>query len=78
MIDFTLAEGTGRDLIEAQRLAGGDANQLAMALAARLVRVDGQPVLYEDFLDWPLADVMRAVGEVNRVLGNVLSPTGQG
>ena len=77
MIDFTMAEGTGRDLIEAQRLAGGDANQLAMALAARLVRVDGKPVLYEDFLDWPLADVMRAVTEVNRMLGNVISPTGE-
>jgi hypothetical protein len=76
--DFTLAEGTGRDLIEAQRISGGDPNQLALALAARLVRVDGNPVLYEDFLDWPLADVMRAVGEVNKMLGNVLSPTGQG
>jgi hypothetical protein len=76
--DFTLAEGTGRDLIEAQRISGGDPNQLALALAARLVRVDGKPVLYEDFLDWPLADVMRAVGEVNKLLGNVLSPTGQG
>ena len=75
---FTLAEGTGRDLIEAQRISGGDPNQLALALAARLVRVAGKPVLYDDFLDWPLADVMRAVGEVNRVLGNVLSPTGQG
>jgi hypothetical protein len=76
--EFTLAEGTGRDLIEAQRISGGDPNQLALALAARLVRVDGKPVLYDDFLDWPLADVMRAVGEVNKLLGNVLSPTGQG
>jgi hypothetical protein len=77
-LEFTLAEGTGRDLIEAQRISGGDPNQLALALAARLVRVDGKPVLYDDFLDWPLADVMRAVGEVNKLLGNVLSPTGQG
>jgi hypothetical protein len=76
--DFTLAEGTGRDLIEAQRISGGDPNQLALALAARLVRVDGKPVLYDDFLDWPLADVMRAVGEVNKMLGNVISQTGQG
>jgi hypothetical protein len=76
--EFTLAEGTGRDLIEAQRISGGDPNQLALALAARMVRVDGKPVLYDDFLDWPLADVMRAVGEVNKLLGNVLSPTGQG
>lgn len=74
MVDFTMAEGTGRDLIEAQRLSGGDANTLALALAARLVRVDGKPVLYEDFLGWPLSDVMRAVAEVNRTLGNVLSP----
>lgn len=74
MIEFEMVDGTGRDLIEAQRLAGGDANALAMALAARLVRVNGQPVVYEDFLDWPLADVMRAVAEVNRRLGNVLSP----
>jgi hypothetical protein len=76
--EFTLAEGTGHDLIEAQRISGGDPNQIALALAARLVRVDGKPVLYDDFLDWPLADVMRAVGEVNKLLGNVLSPTGQG
>ncbi|MCX8016710.1 MAG: hypothetical protein N2690_02220 [Rhodocyclaceae bacterium] len=74
MVDFTMAEGTGRDLIEAQRLSGGDANTLALALAARLVRVDGKPVLYEDFLEWPLADVMRAVAHVNRTLGNALSP----
>lgn len=71
-----MADGTGRDLIEAQRLSGGDASALALALAARLVRVEGKPVLYEDFLDWPLADVMRAVAEVNRRLGNVLSPDG--
>lgn len=74
MVDFTMDDGTGRDLIEAQRIAGGDANQLAMALAARLVRVNGKPVLYEDFLDWPLPDVMRAVAEVNRRLGNVIFP----
>lgn len=74
MVDFTMAEGTGRDLIEAQRLSGGDANALAPALAARLVRVDGKPVLYEDFLEWPLADVMRAVAHVSSILGNALSP----
>lgn len=78
MIDFDLVEGTGRDLIEAQRASNGDANMLAMALAARLVRVDGKAVLYEDFLEWPLPDVMRAVAEVNRRLGNALSPAGTG
>ncbi len=71
-----MVDGTGRDLIEAQRISGGDASLLAMALASRLVRVDGKPVLYEDFLDWPLPDVMRAVSMVNETLGNVLSQAG--
>lgn len=78
MIEFEMVEGTGRDLIEAQRIAAGDASKITMALAARLVRVDGKPVLYEDFLDWPLPDVMRAVAEVNRKLGNALSPDATG
>lgn len=71
-----MVDGTGRDLIEAQRIAAGDGNLLAMALAARLVRVDGKPVLYEEFVEWPLPDVMRAVAEVNKRLGNVLFPDG--
>jgi hypothetical protein len=77
-MNFELVPGTGRDLVEALRLSGSDQTQLALALASRLVRVDGKPVLYEDFLDWPLADVARAISEVNRLLGNALSPTGPG
>jgi hypothetical protein len=83
MTEFTLTNGkkaevtagTGRDLIEAQRLAAGSHEQLIIALASRLLRVDGKPILYEDLLDWPMADVLVAIDAINGTLGKALSRT---
>ena len=83
MAEFTLANGkkaemttgTGRDLIEAQRLSAGNQEQLVIALASRLLRVDGKPILYEDLLDWPLVDVVAAIDALNGTLGKALSRT---
>jgi hypothetical protein len=65
----TVREGRGRDLIQAQRLVGKNAESGAMlqALAAILCEIDGKPVLYEDMLEMPLADVLVLEAEV---LGN--------
>lgn len=65
----TLVQGDGYDLLEAGRVAGGDANKLGTALAARLVRVDGAPVIYEDFMRWPLRDVLFVSNAVTEWLG---------
>ena len=70
-----MTPGTGRDLIEAQRIAGGSQDQLALALASRLLRVGGKPIVYEDLLDWPLVDVVAAIDALNGSLGKVLSRT---
>lgn len=83
MAEFTLANGkkaemttgTGRDLIEAQRLSAGNQEQLVIALASRLLRIDGKPILYEDLLDWPLVDVVAAIDALNGTLGKALSRT---
>ena len=72
-----VVEGCGSDLVQAQRLCGGDANLLGMALASVLVRVDGAGVVYEDFLSWPLPDVMAAVALASDQLGNEVPQAGK-
>jgi hypothetical protein len=47
----TIREGKGRDILEAQRAIGTDSNALPYALIARLVLIDGQPIVFEDVLD---------------------------
>jgi hypothetical protein len=70
----TIREGRGRDLIQAQRAVGktSESSALLMALAAMLCEVDGKPLVYEDVLDMPVADVLMLEAEV---LGNF--PVGQ-
>ena len=65
----TVREGRGRDLIQAQRAVGKTAESTALlqALVAILCEVDGKPLVYEDVLDMPVADVLMLEGEV---LGN--------
>lgn len=70
-----MTAGTGRDLIEAQRLAAGSNDQLVLALASRLLRVGGKPIVYEDLLDWPLLDVVAVIDALNGTLGKALSRT---
>src|SRR6516165_5117885 len=63
----TIREGRGRDLIQAQRAVGKTSESSAM-----LCEVDGKPLVYEDVLDMPVADVLMLEAEV---LGNF--PVGQ-
>jgi len=72
--EATLVEGTGRTLEQASRLVDGDQNRLGMAIASLLVRVDGQGLIYDDFLDWPLPDVIKATNLASEQLGNEASP----
>ena len=58
-------KGHGRDLMRAQRAAsGGDASAVIFALIAKLTRVDGRKIVYEDVLEMDLADVMALQAEV--------------
>lgn len=65
----TIREGRGRDLINAQRAVGRNAESTALlqALVAMLCTVDGQALIYEDVLEMPVGDVLMLEGEV---LGN--------
>lgn len=65
-----VVQGTGWSLQKAQRLADGDENKLAPALASLLVRLDGEPLVFEAFMDWPLSDCMRALNLASEQLGN--------
>jgi hypothetical protein len=65
----TIREGRGRDLINAQRAVGrtAESSALLQALVALLCEIDGKPLVYEDVLDMPVADVLMLEAEV---LGN--------
>lgn len=69
-----IREGRGRDLINAQRAAGRNAESTALlqALVAMLCTVGGKELIYEDVLEMPIADVLMLEAEV---LGNF--PVGQ-
>jgi hypothetical protein len=70
----TIREGRGRDLINAQRAVGrnADSGALMQALLAMLCRLDGKELVYEDVLEMSIPDVLMLEGEV---LGNF--PVGQ-
>ena len=55
--------GKGRDMSEASRLIKGDTARLPAALMARLVTVDGNKMVMEDYEDLPMTDYM-AIQEV--------------
>src|SRR5271155_1505283 len=58
-------KGFGRDLMRAQRAAGGgDASAVIFALIAELTRVDGRKIVYEEGLEMDLEDVMALQAEV--------------
>lgn len=52
----TVREGFGADLMKALKLASGDADAVQFSLAAVLTKIDGKPVIYEDFLLMKLPD----------------------
>jgi hypothetical protein len=58
-------KGCGRDLMRAQRAAGGDdPNAVVFALVAELAEIGGQKIVYEDVLAMDLADVLALQAEV--------------
>lgn len=69
-----IRDGIGRDLLMAQRKAHTP-EEVVWALAAELVQVDGAAVLYEDFLEWPLADVMAVLNEISGRFPNFPTPS---
>lgn len=58
--------GLGRDLMRAQRAAGGsgEPSAIVFALIAELVVIEGENILYEDVLAMDLADVLALQAEV--------------
>lgn len=56
--------GKGRDVVAATRVADGDASMMMPALMAQLVRIDGQSLPMEDFLDLPAGDFMKLMAEL--------------
>ena len=68
-----LREAKGRDLIAATRLTD-DTNALALALAAQVLTVAGEPVLYEELLDWPLRDVVAVQTAIAAQMGALPTP----
>jgi len=55
----TMRRATGRDLVQAEMLAGKDAgeNALRLAILSRITTVDGRVLPYEDFLDLDTEDI---------------------
>lgn len=72
----TFIDPKGKHQVAAIR-AAKDQSEIPMALAAQLVKIDGQGVPYEDFLEMPLADVMaiqsRMLGLVGKDLSRMIS-----
>jgi len=58
---------TGRDLVEAERIAGDGAGSIALGLAlnSRLATIDGHVLPYEDFLELDSQDL----GAISEALG---------
>ncbi len=67
--EATIRRTKGRDLQNAMRITTDPQEQI-LVLAASSATVDGQPVNYEDFLDWDMADCMAVVNAHNQLLGN--------
>ncbi len=70
----TLAPAKGRHLLAAMRLSS-DPNALALAVAAQVATIDGEPLVYEDLLEWPLRDVVLIQGALTEQLGPLPTPT---
>lgn len=54
-----ILKGKGRDAREATKIAGTDTSMIVPALMSRLVRIDGQQILAEDFDELDLNDYMQ-------------------
>jgi len=68
-----LREAKGRDLIAASRLTD-DAAALSLALAAQVLTIAGEPVLFEDVMDLPLRDAVAVQTAMVEQLGALPTP----
>lgn len=59
-----LAPGKGYHLLNAQRKAK-TSEEIIFALIAELAEIDGQPVVYEDLLEYDLEDVLALQSEIS-------------
>ena len=66
-----LRKGKGRDLMRAHRAVAGNPEPMSIsfALIAELVRVEGNPLVYEDILEMDLDDVLTLEAEVSGAAG---------
>jgi hypothetical protein len=55
----TIRRPTGRDIIQAERLAGSDAGPLTLqvAILSRVASIDGRTLPFEDFQDLDMEDI---------------------
>jgi len=65
-----LREAKGRDLIAASRLTD-DAAALSLALAAQVLTIAGEPVLFEEIMDLPLRDAVEIQTAMVEQLGTL-------
>lgn len=66
--EFKFITPKGRQLIEAQRIAGGDAGRIMAALVCVCTVIDGRKLLIEDFEELPLKDSMTLFNRVSSFL----------
>lgn len=66
--EFKFITPKGRQLIEAQRIASGDAGRIMAALVCVCTVIDGKKLLIEDFEELPLKDSMTLFNRVSGFL----------
>ena len=76
-----LRQGTGKDLMLAQRAAKNN-DEVTWALAARLLTIEDKPVLVEDLFELNLGDSLNIFGRLDQVFlspraNSSTSPTSQ-
>ncbi|HUY26143.1 MAG TPA: hypothetical protein VMV27_01875 [Candidatus Binataceae bacterium] len=62
-----IRKGVGRDLVQAMKNAGPDADVMTItyALVAQLTLIDGHPIVLEDVLDMDLTDLNKLQTDPN-------------
>lgn len=61
----TILPGKGRHAVEATRICNGDQSLWMPSLMAQLVKIDGNVMVQEDFLDLDLRDYMALTAELS-------------
>lgn len=56
--------GKGRDAAEAAKVADGNPGLIMPAIMARLITIDGETGVAEDFLELPIPDYMKLMEEL--------------